>query len=64
MVNFRQQNNVFYDTVYTFKSQINVLKEHIFLKRLQNDAYNNHKAELFDGDLLIHVDFTESYRTD
>ena len=45
-----------------FKSQIKVLKEHTFVKRVQNDAYNKHKAELFDGDLLVHVDFAESYR--
>ena len=34
--------------------------EHIFVKRVQNDTYNKYKAELFDGDLLIHVDFAES----
>ena len=47
----------FDDAVYTFKSQIRVLKEHIFVKRVQNDAYNEHKPELSDGDLLVHVDF-------
>ena len=45
-------------------SQIKVLKEQIFVKRVQNDAYNRHKAELSDGDLLVHVDFAESYRND
>ena len=54
----------FDDAVYTFNSQIKVLKEHIFVKRVQNDAYNKHKAELSDGDLLVHVDFDESYRND
>ena len=54
----------FDDAVYTFKSQIRVLKEHIFVKRVQNDAYNEHKPELSDGDLLVHVDFAESYRND
>ena len=53
-----------YDTVCTFKTLINVLKEHIFVKRVQNDTYNKHKAELSDGDLLVHVDFAESYRND
>ena len=33
----------------TFKSQIKILKEPIFVKRVLNDAYNKHKAELFDG---------------
>ena len=36
------------------------LKEHIFVKRVQNNTYNKHKAELSDGDLLVHVDFAES----
>ena len=34
------------------------------MKRVQNDAYNKHKAELSDGYLLIHVNFAESYRND
>ena len=59
-----QQMVSFDDAVCTFKSQIKVLKEHIFVKRVQNDAYNKHKAELSDGDLLVHVDFAESYRND
>ena len=42
----------------------NSLKKQIFVKRVQNDAYNKHKAELSDGDLLVHVDFAESYRND
>ena len=57
-----QQMVSFDDAVYTFKSQIRVLKEHIFVKRVQNDAYNEHKPELSDGDLLVHVDFAENYR--
>ena len=36
----------------------------IFVKRVQNGTYNKHKAELSDGDLLVHADFTESYRND
>ena len=47
-----------------FKSQIEVLKEHIYVKRVQNDAYNKHKAELSDADLPLYVDFAESYRND
>ena len=54
----------FDDAVCTFKSQIKVSKEHIFVKRVQNDAYNNYEAELSDGDLLAYVDFAESYRDD
>ena len=59
-----QQIVSFDDPVWTFKSQIEVLKEHISVKRVQNDAYNKHKAELSDGDSIVHVDFAESYRND
>ena len=41
-----------------------VLKEYIFVKRVQNDGYSKHKAELCNGDLLVHVDFAESYSDD
>ena len=34
------------------------------VKRVQNDTCNKHKAELSDGDLLVHVDFAEGYRND
>ena len=34
------------------------------VKRVQNNTYNKHKAELSDGDLVVHVDFAESYRND
>ena len=34
------------------------------MKRVQNDAYNKHKVELSDVDLLVNVDFAESYRDD
>ena len=41
-----------------------VLKEHTYVKRVQNNVYNKHKAELSDDDTLIHVNFAESYRND
>ena len=34
------------------------------MKRVQNDAYNKHKVELSDADLLVNVDFAESDRDD
>ena len=52
------------DAVCTFTSQIKVLKEHIFVKRVRHDAYNKYKTELSDGDLLVHVDFNKNYRND
>ena len=54
----------FDDAVCTFKSQIKVLKRHKFVTRVQNDAYNKSKAKLSNGDLLVHVDFVDSYRND
>ena len=41
-----------------------VLKEHTYVKRVQNNVYNKHKAELYDDDMLVHVNFAESYRND
>ena len=34
----------------------------MFVKRDQNDTYNKHKVEISNGDLLVHLDLTESYR--
>ena len=48
-----QQMVSFDDAVCTFKSQIKVFKDYIFVERLQNDAHDKHKAELSDGDLLV-----------
>ena len=44
--------------------KVKVLKGHIFIKRVQNDAYNKYKAELSDRDLLVHVNLAESYKSD
>ena len=52
------------DAVSTFKSQISVLKEYIFVKRVVKRMLITNKAELSDRDLLVHVDFAESYRND
>ena len=46
------------------KEQLKVLKEHIFVKRIQNEAYNYHKDGLTEDDLLVQVDFAENYRND
>ena len=41
-----------------------VLKEHIFVKRIQNEAYNDQKDGITVDSLLVHVDFAENYRND
>ena len=60
----QHENNAFDDSICTFKSQIKVLKEHIFEKRVQNDTDNKHKANLSDGNLLVHVNFAKKYSND
>ena len=40
------------------------MKEHIFVKRIQNEAYNHQKDGLTVDDLLVHVDFAKNYRND
>ena len=36
----------------------------MFVKRVQNDTYNKHKANLSDGNLLVHVNFAKNYSND
>jgi len=45
------------------KEELKVLKEHIFFKRIQNEAYNYQKDGL-KVDLLVHVNFAKNYRND
>ena len=44
--------------------KVKVLKERTYVKRVQNAVYNKHRAEWSDGDMLVHVNFAESYRND
>jgi len=39
-----------------------LLKRHIYSKRAQNKYYNNIKDSLDHGQILVHVDFAESYK--
>ena len=54
----------FEDAVALMKNQLKLLKEHVFVKRVQNVAYNQHKKDLTLDELLVHVDFAENYRND
>ena len=54
----------FDDAVTMMKNQIKVLKEHIYVKRIQNTAYKEHKDSLRDEDLLVHLNFAENCRKD
>ena len=44
-----------------FKSTITTLKPHIYVKRVQFNYFNNIKNNLGKSDLLVHVDYSESY---
>ena len=41
--------------------QISILKQHIFVKRVQVQSYNDMKDNLRSNDILVHVDYSESY---
>ena len=47
-----------------FKDDIRTLKEHIYIKRRQVNAYHKIKTSLSENDLMLYVDFTESYKSD
>ena len=42
---------------------INIEKKHTCIKRKQIDAYREMKASLTDEDIILHVDFAGSYRS-
>ena len=46
-----------------FKNDIRTLKEHIYIKRRQVNAYHKIKTSLSENDLMLYVDFTESYKS-
>ena len=46
------------------KEKLIVLKKHIFVKQIQNEAYNYQKDGLMFDDLHPHVDSADNYRND
>ena len=46
-----------------FKDDIRTLKEHIYTKRRQVNAHHKIKTSLSENDLMLYVDFTESYKS-
>ena len=46
-----------------FKDDIKTLKEHIYIKRRQVNAYHEINASLSENDLMLHGDFAESYES-
>ena len=47
-----------------FKDDIKTLKEHIYIKRRQIKAYYEIKTSLSENNIMLHVDFAESYKND
>ena len=54
----------FNDFIEIFKEEVGTSKEHIHIKRRQVNAYWEIKASVTDNDLMIQVDFAESYKSD
>ena len=51
----------FNDAIEMCKEEVASLKEHIHIKRRQVNAYREMKASLTDNNLMVLVDFSESY---
>ena len=58
----RWRNVTFKDADEIFKDDIKTLKELIYIKRKQVNAYHEIKASLSENDLMLHEDFAESYK--
>ena len=54
----------FEDAVVLMREKLRILKEHIYVKRIQHSTYAQQKMDLTTDDLLVHVDFAENYRND
>ena len=54
----------FEEAVESMEEKLKVLKEHIYVKRVQYAAYVAQKEKLKPGELLVHVDFAENYKND
>ena len=52
----------FDEAVDMFKASVVTLKRHIYSKRAQNRTYNNNKESSGHGEILVHVDYAESYK--
>ena len=54
----------FKDAAEMFKDDIKTLREHIYIKRRQVNGYHEIKASFSENDLMLHVEFAESYKND
>ena len=54
----------FKDAVEMFQDEIKTLKEYIFIKRSQGNAYHEIKVSLSENNFVLHADVAESYKND
>ena len=54
----------FKDAAEMFKNDIKILKEHIYIKRSQVNAYHEINVSLSENDLMLYVHFAESYKNE
>ena len=50
------------DAIELWQETIQSIKMHIYRKRRQVHAYNEDKSSLKEGEILLHVNFSESYK--
>ena len=63
-INKSKADVTFKDAVKMFKDDIKTLREHIRIKREQINASHEIKSSFSENNLMLHVDFTESYKND
>ena len=54
----------FEDAIEMLKEEVAILKQHIHIKRRQVNAYQEMKASLSSNNLMIQVNFAESYKNE
>ena len=50
------------EAIDLFEEHVKIFKNHIFIKRVQNRKYNDLKENLKEGEVIIHVDYSENYQ--
>ena len=49
------------DVIDHLNRHLQTLKRHIYVKRIQNATFNNLKANLAEGEVLLQIDYSENY---
>ena len=51
------------DALSMWQNHVTVMKRYIFTKRQQHEAYNNIKQNLTSYEIMIHLDYSENYKS-